>query len=518
MAELVDFTMFLMAGAIFQESSHQKHDYYHATQGWAKVRTTKSVSNKVGHLRRDVKNSLKVVPSWPGKTRLEILKANLRMHDSEATEDGRESIKDLIQLFNRSSENVVEISGVPAADQILRDCATTSENMPDISEDSVLFNHLCYVNLGYMPKLSMAKMSAEIERIKNPSDRHVNKPIKGLFSGTRAAVGSSEKSDSLRADSLDEARFSADHTVALLRLLSSKGIPYVGKVHERLMGNFPKFARDTRKPRVRRLFVYRMAGEPVFLHVLYDQWNRPPALYLSNFHTNTLSYLLHSPPLITVYHNSFVGAVDPSLTPLSRQVKQSRDRWALKCIEDVLSFLTNNARVAFALKNPEQVPVLSRYTARHFFMDVLKEHFPPVDPAIVFDRLHIQPFVKLKNRSKRCWKKDCSKTEVDRCRNRDCGRPVCTVHQGFICLVCAGPDFYDSGVPTNYPAKLPGQKRARCRVVGCPSVTRQICGNQPCLRPTCAQHGAILCYSCLFLTSKLRDKICANCVPILDRS
>ena len=89
------------------------------------------------------------------------------------------------------------------------------------------------------------------------------------------------------------------------------------------------------------------------------------------------------------------------------------------------------------------------------------------------------------------------------------------MHHGFICIDCSVTDFPNTGIPSKCGTQLPGKKRRLCRVSGCKSTTHRVCGNQPCLKPTCGKHSIILCYSCLFLTSKLRDKICLNCVDDL---
>ena len=412
-AELVDYYMLLMAAAVFHRENHGK--------------------SQAANLRHDVQSTLKVLPSWPGKTRLETIKSNLCIFDSDANEPQSmtEKVKSLVQLFNKNAADIVRIPGVSSASQVL------SETFRDEFGCSVLFNHLSYIRLGYMPKLSVSEMCEENERIRSASNKKIrNKPIKGMFTGTR---GTNESGESSQNDSKNTNHLSADETVEILRVMSEKGIPFVSRVHERMQGNFPILTRDTRKPLQKRLFIYRVKDESIFLHVIYDQWNAPPILYLSNFHTKTFSYVLKAPPLIRIYHNCFVGQTDPTLANISRHFRPRKaEKWALYCIEAVVSYTINNARVAFALKNPTRVPCLDEYTIKHFFMDILKEHFPPIK-SISRHELNIQPahIERLREKcsgkhatyyNKRCWKKGCKGRGVDICRNRGCDRAVGSIY------------------------------------------------------------------------------------------
>ena len=63
MGELVDYYMYQMAAAVFQQSSH--------------------VMTKIGRIRRDMKNVLKVKASWPCQDRLLQTHMNLCMYDSQ---------------------------------------------------------------------------------------------------------------------------------------------------------------------------------------------------------------------------------------------------------------------------------------------------------------------------------------------------------------------------------------------------------------------------------------------------
>ena len=218
-----------------------------------------------------------------------------------------EKIEELIELFNDIASDVLEVPGVPEANEILESASPQGA-----------FNHMAYVKMGYISKLSVSRLSAENERIRSGKTRVINQPIKGLFTGTRATPPQSHDSP--------------EEILELLRAMSKNGIPFVKKVQERMKGNFPKFSRDTRKPMTRRLFVYRVKDESIFLHVLYNQWNRPPLLYLSNFHTNTFSSVPKTPPLIAIYCNLFVGGIEPSLANISGQ-PSIHNRWAAYFIE-----------------------------------------------------------------------------------------------------------------------------------------------------------------------------------------
>ena len=490
--------MFLMAGVVFHSKSLSR------------------LRDDCSRVRDEVKRSLKICASWSASDRVQTIRSNLCTHDHDSAEGEEEDmssrIRDLIQLYNEMSKDVVKVPGVHRAEQILTMSKSNQNGLPETPKDQ--FNHLCYVNIGFIPHISMKKICAANERLLQAPGSKLekvrNKPIRGLYTGTRA-TGPSGSQQTEHYDSMTNS--SADEILNLIRFMSQQGIPYVAKVEEKMAGNFPKFSRDTQKPLKKRLFVYRVKGEPIFLHALYDQWNSPPQLYLSNFHTQTFSRVWRSQPLIIGLCNLFVGGFDPGAGILARRVIRGKNQWALRCIETVISYAIQNARVAFALQNPAQVPVLAEYTARHFFIAILKEHFPTMDTCPGELRIQSIPEKPHKGKRKRCCHTGCSKKQCFECYNTGCSRPVCLMHHGFICFECCAGDFSTSGIPSKSEVKETRHKR--CHVKGCKSKSKIVCGNQPCLKPICLKHGARICFRCLFLNSKLKNNICSSCIDLI---
>ena len=107
------------------------------------------------------------------------------------------------------------------------------------------------------------------------------------------------------------------------------------------------------------------------------------------------------------------------------QTAQKTYSWTSRFIEACITFLTVNARTAFAVRNNLH---LTDYSMLQFYSDIFKEKYPTND--VIFEIKILEKKLCYEN-SKRCnWTKprNCDKRSLLPCDNLKCKKVACLDH------------------------------------------------------------------------------------------
>ena len=442
----------------------------------------------VSWVRKLLKREHLLKGQWPGNCRLFELRTNLRMYDEEE-ETGRipatSKVKAAIEIFNQTSENVLNPSGSYSLDETLtpyhgRNALHTKMNRKPAGEGH-LFHNVSHVEIRYSERLELGKLATE----KKLSKAELVEQLIGTKIQSKGLPLVSDRGYT---------------TISLLRHLTDLQIPYVGTcMNGRLGGNYPKFIKDGKGPEGKasfrkRLYVYKIKNEPIWLHALYDRPSKEPCIFLSNFHTGEMPQFCTKRPLISEIYNRLMGGVD-SFDRVSGDYAISRKttRWTVRLIEMVLGFLITNSRSAYCVANKLNHRT---YVQKHFFMDILKSALPSVIPVTKICFEQKSKFAK----QKRCnWTK-CKKTTTEPCSNKLCVLVACTSHSVLLCKDCSNnPEL--SQTLTVRKNNVPCLTDRKC--LFCHKKSKITCSVVECQKRVCVQHRAKVCSNCIFKDSCL---------------
>ena len=163
MDEFVGYIMFLMGVSAFSSDFEQgmKPKIYMAA--WART------------IRMETERKLKVAIKWPNRNRVQIIRNNLCMFDEESLGSGTDQmtskIKDMIEIVNNISKDVVLVPGATEADlEIFLKYEFREGEVQDV------LNNLCYGHVRYNPRISLSVMCTESERAMKKQTKGNGKP------------------------------------------------------------------------------------------------------------------------------------------------------------------------------------------------------------------------------------------------------------------------------------------------------------------------------------------------------
>ena len=165
------------------------------------------------------------------------------------------------------------------------------------------------------------------------------------------------------------------------------------------------------------------------------------------------------------------------------------NRWPVRVIEHVGTFLITNAKTAHCINVNKNV---KNYTNKLFYIDVLKEYYPPVK-----NLKEIELDIKLKMpKYRRCLWDNCKKTTQTYCNNSGCQKYACSDHLLIICDTC----FYDRVLKNARFDRINSIDTVQRRCKGI-CKKRSNLGCVSCKNKLCPSHRYYLCMDCANLHS-----------------
>ena len=284
-------------------------------------------------------------------------------------------------------------------------------------------------------------------------------------------------------------------TIDLVRRCTEKKVPWVGTIQNNyLKGNFPIFPDDKTSKKVpfkKRMYTFRVKNEPIFLTALYDHSGQKPVCFISNFHCGEFSKFVDERPIISLLYNSHMIGVDLfDKVAFYYSISRKTYRWPIRVIENVVGFALTNSRAAYSVHNFVN---MTKYTMRHFFLDILRQKYKKVE---ILRSINIEHKVN-RPKPKTCFFQDCKNRSHIPCSNKDCEKITCLNHSNFICLKCCQNPKLNTELTICKNIKSSLQQK-KCNFF-CKKRCKTICS--VCFNFYCTDHRFKFCYGCCYGTS-----------------
>ena len=261
-----------------------------------------------------------------------------------------------------------------------------------------------------------------------------------------------------------------------------------------LGGNYPIFPKDTNKSATfkKRFYTFRAENEEIYLYAIYDHPGKFPFLIIANFHTSELSSTFskkHRPQISVLYNEHMVGVDAFDQHVFAHTISRKVNKWPIRIIESCITFGLTNARAAYCIKNNID---FTKYSMKKFFLDILREHYPPV---YRISKIKLEFWV-LSPKYQRCIWTNCKKNTKTFCNNENCNKLACQDHMVILCCECFNSD------PKNIITQIDCRKNSNtlCKIKNfCTVKSTVLCANESCRRFACANHRHNICKDCCIM-------------------
>lgn len=414
---------------------------------------------------------LGVKADWPGRNRLCKIPQFIRTFPGSG-DNARDKIEPLFKLFNETSKDTIQGSHGWSLDEASPKFFGSARNRCPTDRipvrEGVKPVNFALCSVRYSEKLLLQK-KCKTKGMKPLSMKDITALLDVIVTEPSTPV-------------------CTDRGYTQLDLLSEctkRSLPYVGTVRpDWLRGNRPIFPLGQTTDFQQQMYPFKIKGSDVYLTCYYDQEGKPPACFLSNFHTGELAHNLTKRPQISAIYKRLMYGVDQYDLKGSFMAQKP----TVRMFEHIVRYLLVNARTAYCIRNGHD---MSKYNMTHFYHDLLRERFKTVELLSTVSILSKVNFIE----KKKCSWRGCSKQTSIPCTNSRCNKVGCDpLHSHLVCFECARKPFDRLTVSKS---KIKTKTTVRCGVVThCKNRTTIICCVVGCDTAACGQHRSKLCSDC----------------------